>query len=246
MKTIVLDIETIPDTVAMDRCRYVDDGSFAPYPLHQIACASAFSVTRMMGGELRFELQSFSLGSMSERGIVASIEQLLETANQVLTFNGYGFDLPVLELRGILAQERVARIHSLAGEGINSRHRDLLRMLPRYAPSVSLAQFCAPFGIPVKTGGPSVAKLAATGDWTAIENYCETDVVATWLAVQMLASVDQPGHGLARWRELTDWIEAERPPNPRLRSFVDALQRELAEQRATRLLPAAANLPFDF
>lgn len=68
---------------------------------------------------------------------------------------------------------------------------------------------CAPFGIPVTTGRPSVAKLAAADDWKAIENCCKADVIETWIVARMCLSIEQPGFGLARWRELADWIEVE-------------------------------------
>jgi hypothetical protein len=50
----------------------------------------------------------------------------------------------------------------------------------------------------VTTSGPSVATLAAADDWKAIENYCEADVIETWIVARMCASIEQPGFGLAR------------------------------------------------
>lgn len=243
MKTVVLDIETISDALAMERCAYKQDETFAPWPLHELACASVLTVTSRGFDPLGFDLQSFTRGTMGERGIVASVEEAINGASFVVTYNGTAFDLPVLVTRATLAQQPVPNLAKLSERGPMAKHRDLHEDVRRGGSGIKLAHLCAPFGIPVKTGGIPVADLAAAERWDAIANYCETDVVATWIAMQLWNYRGNGGRGYDGWRAIGDWIQATRPENPRLMRFVEALHRELADQRASWLLPFAASQP---
>lgn len=73
MKTCVLDIETIPNTRAMAAARYLPTDDFAPWPLHEIDCASILIVGRTGRADLSFSLRSYSRGGMSERGIITRV-----------------------------------------------------------------------------------------------------------------------------------------------------------------------------
>jgi predicted PolB exonuclease-like 3'-5' exonuclease len=99
VKIVSIDIETVLDEDAADRCGYVQSDEFAPFPLHSIVCASALSVIGNAKGEHFYALESFSRGSMSERGILMAIEAAVDDANVVLTFNGHTFDLPLSRWR---------------------------------------------------------------------------------------------------------------------------------------------------
>lgn len=238
MKTIALDIETIADTRAMERCSYVETDNFAPWPLHRIACASVLSVDRAGRDDLAFALQSFSLGAMSERAIVANVEQAIEPADQIITYNGRAFDIPVLLTRAILAGEHVPTLARIGHRCRPGLHYDLHDQIKGPAGGIKLAHFCAAFGIPAKIGGDGthVAELAAQGRWRGIEHYCETDVVATWLAAQHWEGADWPGHGRERWKKLADWIAADTPPNP----LLDQFRTTWIETEGLRPLPMGA------
>ena len=224
MKTVVLDVETIADRSAMERCGYEEDeGVFSPWPLHQLACASVLSVRSAAYTDIAFDLRSFSRRSMGERGIVASVERAIEGADQILTFNGKAFDIPVLLARAIVAEEFVPTLARLGHRCRPGIHRDLHEELKGSGGSIKLVHLCAAFAIPAKVGGAGdhVAKLARGGRWLDIEHYCETDVVATWLAAQMWESSECPGFGRERWEALARWLEAMPPGNPRLREYLD-------------------------
>jgi hypothetical protein len=97
---------------------------------------------------------------------------------------------------------------------------DLHDDIKGFAGGIKLAHFCAAFSIPAKIGGDGsdVAELAAAGRWIDIEHYCESDVVATWLAAQMWQSSESPGFGRERWSALGDWLTSS-TNNPRLAAF---------------------------
>ena len=224
MRTVVLDTETIADRDAMERCGYCEDPDvFAPWPLHQLACASVLTVAGSAMTGLTFELRSYSVGKMTERDIVASVERAIENADQVLTYNGGAFDIPVLIARGVLNGKNVPTLARLASRCRPGLHLDLHQEVKGADGGVKLAHLCAAFAIPAKIGGRGdrVADLAADGRWSDIEHYCESDVVATWLAAQMWDSAENPGFGLERWQLLASWLRSRPLDNQKLAAFCE-------------------------
>lgn len=222
MRTVVLDIETVADRDAMDRCGYQDDPElFAPWPLHRLACASTLTVAGTAMTGLSFDLRSYSLHQMTERDIVANVERAIENADQVLTYNGRAFDIPVLLARAVLMDEYVPTLARLGSRCRPGLHVDLHEQVKAAGAGVKLAHLCAAFAIPAKIGGggDSVASLAADRRWLDIEHYCETDVVATWLAAQMWDSAENPGFGRERWQFLASWLRSRPLDNPKLAAF---------------------------
>lgn len=229
MRTVILDIETIPDREAIRRCHHVDDGSFLPLPLHALACASMLIVDRVSYKETRFRIVSHSRGMNSERGIVSSVERELESAQMLLTFNGRAFDIPVLAVRAALTGEIAPTImgihvHSRSPVG---KHSDLLQGITQFggAPKFSLNAFCAALSIPCKIekDGKRVAQLVAEEDWPALSNYCERDVVATYLAAKHWegAQYGQPEAVLEAWAGLAGWIQSDQPALEHLLPFAN-------------------------
>ena len=115
---------------------------------------------------------------------------------QLVTWNGGGFDLPVLHhramLHGIVAPQywdqgdhnRDFKYNNYLSR-YHSRHLDLMDLLALYngrasAPLDELARLC---GFPGKLGmdGSQVWPAWQAGNIGEIRNYCETDVVNTWL-----------------------------------------------------------------
>lgn len=229
MQTVSIDIETVLDEGAATRCGYTPTDEFAPFPLHEIVCASAFSVTRTVDGEMLYAVESFSRRTMSERAIVASMEEAVADANVVVTFNGGRFDLPVLVTRAMLHEVCVPRLIDLQNRSRVGRHCDLFDEVKREAEPVSLAQLCAPFSIPVKQRPAArVGELVALSDWPALETYCEMDALACWLAAQFWTKVQDPGLARESWRGLADWIRRE-PERPSLASFATPPQPPQAQ-----------------
>lgn len=234
MKTVTIDIETVLDEEAVERCGHTPSDEFTPFPLHTIVCASAFSVTGTVSGENLYALESFSKRTMSERGIIASVEEAVADANVVFTFNGIRFDLPVLATRAMVHEVHVPRLIELQNRSRVGRHIDLFEQVKRDAAPVSLRQLCAPFSIPVKQSPAAcVADLAAAEDWTALERYCETDAVGCWLAAQFWNKVQEPGFARETWRDLAGWIAGHADEHPGLTPFAVVL-----EPPRTRYRPA--------
>jgi predicted PolB exonuclease-like 3'-5' exonuclease len=115
---------------------------------------------------------------------------------QLVSWNGGGFDLPVLHYRGLLngvvagrywdqgEDDREFRFNNYIGR-YHQRHIDLMDLLALYQPrnNVPLDDVARLMGLPGKLGmdGSQVWTAYREGRITDIRNYCETDVLNTWL-----------------------------------------------------------------
>ncbi len=228
-KKVVLDIETVLDADAAARAEFEEADGFPPFPLHALACVSTLIVERDAMARPVFSIQSFSREQMSERSIIASVERVLTDSFEVITYNGRGFDVPVLMTRVALTGEyapTIARLHNQSRytQGV---HVDLLDVVTAYgaAPKLRLHQLCSAFSIPAKleADGGDVATLVAAGDWSKVVNYCETDVVATYLATQMWQGAERGTAEVAveSWTRLAHWIRANQPQLTHLLPYAD-------------------------
>jgi predicted PolB exonuclease-like 3'-5' exonuclease len=228
MKTVVLDIETIPDLAACVLAGIDPREGFPPWPLHELMCVSLLTVERIGRDDLGFEVETFSRANHAERGIVAGVEHAISGANQIVTYNGRGFDIPVLLSRAVVVGEHVPTIAKACRRTHAGFHDDLIDLVSSHgaAPRPKLAHMCAALGIPAKmeAGGGGVAALAEAQDYDRIQRYCETDVVATWLLGQMWQSIDLPEFGLERWQLLANWICSNQPRLAHLLPYLEVPQ----------------------
>jgi len=115
---------------------------------------------------------------------------------QLVSWNGGGFDLPVLHYRSLLHGVSASRYWEM-GEGdrefkfnhylgrYHTRHVDLMDLLSLYSPrsAVPLDQLALLCGFPGKQGmdGSKVWSAFREGRIEEIRHYCEGDVLNTWL-----------------------------------------------------------------
>jgi 3'-5' exonuclease len=211
MNTLVFDIETVPD-VALGRRLYGltgladgqvaramfalrrqhTGGDFLP-PEQQRVVAISCALRR---GDT---LTVWSLGDQAsdERDLVQRFFEGIEKYSpNLVSWNGSGFDLPVLTYRAMLASIQAQRFWEM-GDGDEEfrfnnylsryhwRHTDLMDVLSgfHHRNRVSLANMACLLGFPGKLGfdGGQVWEAWQAGDLTGIRRYCETDVLNTWL-----------------------------------------------------------------
>lgn len=206
---LVFDIETIPDCAGIRRIhalpaelsdrevaevafqkRRVQSGGtsdFLPPHLQRVLVISC--VLRNDEG-----LRVFSIGE-PEVAEAAAIQRFFDGVNkyvpQLVSWNGRGFDLPVLVNRGLAHGVTAACFWETAEAKFNNyvnrfheRHCDLMDVLSLYggrgAPLDELARLA---GFPGKlgVGGAAVWESYLGGELDAIRNYCEADTVNTYL-----------------------------------------------------------------
>ncbi|TRW17733.1 3'-5' exonuclease family protein [Glacieibacterium frigidum] len=229
MKTVTIDLSTMPNGAIIDRHPpRGDQGDLSiNWATHEIAACAALVVEHDPRQGLIFQMFSFSRGDMSEARIVREIDGLCgNDLRLVMTFNGRGFDLPLLRLRAIANWADAPNLHRINAEVSHSGaiHRDLLDTLTSRgsAPKPRLAQVCAALNIPSKDDRDADATDYVHQDrWDRCARYCEIDVISTWLLnlhLEAHQTVDlhrvQDG-----WSALAKWIEADQSRLARLQRF---------------------------
>jgi len=188
--------QDVPDAEVVERAfaarREAVGHDFLPLHLQKIAvvgCAfrddDGFRV-RCIGGPDDSE-------AMRINGFFKTIERYTP---QLVSWNGSGFDLPVLHYRGLIHGITAPRYWDMGEDDrdfrysnyisrYHQRHVDLMDLLAKYngranAPLDQLAKLC---GFPGKLGmdGSQVYTAWTDGRADEVRAYCETDVVNTWL-----------------------------------------------------------------
>ena len=211
MNCLVFDIETVPD-VALGRRLYglegLQDesvakamfalrrqetgGDFLPHEQHRVVAISC--VLRS-----RDQLTVWSLGEerSSERELIERFFDGIERFSpELVSWNGSGFDLPVLSYRALAAGVQAPRFWETGDADpafrynnylnrFHWRHLDLMDVLSGFQGRgrVSLERIAVLLGLPGKLGfsGAQVWDAYRAGDIGAIRRYCETDVLNTYL-----------------------------------------------------------------
>jgi predicted PolB exonuclease-like 3'-5' exonuclease len=225
MAVFVFDIETIPDVelgrrvyglhdlsdkqvgYVMQAKRREESGSeFLSYEQQRVVAISIAARMR----------DSFKVWSLGEPGapeaelIQRFFDGIEKYTPDLVSWNGGGFDLPVLHYRA-LRHGIVAPRYWEGGDGdqdfrfnnylsrFHSRHLDLMDVLSSYQARarVSLQGAAVLLGLPGKLGmsGEKVWDAYLQGEIETIRNYCETDVVNTYLVFlrfQMMRGRLQP------------------------------------------------------
>ncbi len=209
----VFDCETVPDTDALRRV-YGYEGSdievakqafkaqkeasgneFLPICFHKVVCISAV----MADGFGRF-LRVSTIEGENEEQIIAKFIDFINAKNpRLISFNGRGFDLPMLMVRAmrynLCAYEYFAINDKAHGKdrwtNYRSRydgvfHLDLLDHMSDFGSvrGVKMDHLCASFGLPGKydVSGNQVFELYFNGDMAKIDEYCQSDTLNTyWL-----------------------------------------------------------------
>ena len=171
--------------------------SFLRHPFHQVVAISFLEAEiETIGREERYYLKELRSGGeigFSEEKLLQGFFQYFEQLKpRLVSFNGRAFDLPVLKYRA-LVHGIVAHWLYEAGDKWNNYHSrysptwhcDLLDLLRDYGASsqIKLSEICAVMGFPGKfaADGSQVSDMVDAGKIQAVRNYCETDVLNTYL-----------------------------------------------------------------
>ena len=210
--TLVFDIETIPDTtglralldvpsgasdedianIAFHQRRQKNGTDFLPLHQHKIC---AISCALREGNN--FKVWTLGDEQSSEAEIIQRFYDGIEKYTpQIISWNGGGFDLPVLHYRGLINGVNASRYWDLGEDDkefkwnnyisrYHMRHLDLMDVMAMYnaranAPLDEIAKLC---GFPGKLDmdGSKVWDAYKAGKLAEIRDYCETDVANTHL-----------------------------------------------------------------
>ncbi|BFM01911.1 ribonuclease H-like domain-containing protein [Psychrobacter alimentarius] len=167
---------------------------FMRLPLQRIVCISALYIK-----DGKLSLFSLTADKFNEKDILTKFFRAfsdLETLPQLISWNGSGFDIPVLIYRAMQYDlsapwlfEEGERIKNMRFDNyvnrFHTRHLDLMDRFSQYGASRREAMdvVASLYGLPGKTDvdGSMVGDLVSNGDWQTLSIYCESDVMNTWL-----------------------------------------------------------------
>ncbi|HET8609699.1 MAG TPA: 3'-5' exonuclease [Burkholderiales bacterium] len=212
MPVLVFDIETIPDIDGLRKLHGLDadiadkDVADMAFQLRRQSSGSDFlplhlqrvvTIACALRDRDTFRVWSFGEPEDTEASLIQRFFDGIERyAPQIVSWNGGGFDLPVLHYRGLIHGVRAARYWDLGDDDrdfkwnnyisrYHMRHLDLMDLLALYQPraAVRLDQIAQLIGFPGKLGmdGSQVWDAYQAGKIAQIRHYCETDVVNTYL-----------------------------------------------------------------
>jgi len=211
MTRLVFDIETVPDVELGRRLhnleglsdaqvakamyavrRQESGGDFLPLEQHKVVAISCVLRTRE-------QLKVWSLGDLgsSEAELITRFfEGIDKYTPDLVSWNGSGFDMPVLHYRALKAGVSAPRYWETGDEDSSFRynnylsryhwrHLDLMDVLSSFQgrARASLSDMATLLGLPGKLGfsGAQVWDAVLEGKLAAVRDYCETDVLNTYL-----------------------------------------------------------------
>ncbi len=212
---LVFDIETVPDVEGIRKLNNVDPSlpdaevqawfsqqrraatgsDFAPIHLQKVV-AIACALRR------EDDLRVWSVGDVGDPEpelIRRFFEGVEKFTPQLVSWNGGGFDLPVLHHRALIHSVAAPRYWDWGDDDrdfrynnylsrYHTRHLDLMDVLAAYQPRASagldaMSKLCG-FAGKIGVGGAEVANAIAQGRQEEVRNYCECDVMNTYLLFQ--------------------------------------------------------------
>jgi predicted PolB exonuclease-like 3'-5' exonuclease len=260
--SLVFDIETIPDVEGLRKLHGLGNEV-----TDRDVAEMAFQLRRQVTGNdfLQLHLQrviviscalrerdSFRVWSLGDSGdnegqlIQRFFDGIDKYTPQLVSWNGGGFDLPVMHYRGLIHGIRAPRYWDM-GDGdhkdsrefkwnnyisrYHSRHLDLMDLLALYQPRANapLDQIAQLLGLPGKLGmeGARVWDAYQAGRTEEIRNYCEADVANTYLVFlrfQLMRGVLTVDQHRAECELVRTTLE--KSPGPQWKEFLQRWRRD--------------------
>jgi predicted PolB exonuclease-like 3'-5' exonuclease len=209
---LAFDIETIPDIAglrllhglpatladaevaefAFQKQRAKNGSDFLPHHLQRVIVISC-----AMRSDEGFRVWSLAEPKSGEGDIIQRFyDGVGKYTPQIVSWNGGGFDLPVLHYRGLIHNVHAPRYWDMGEDDrdfkwnnyisrYHTRHLDLMDLLAMYQPRANapLDELARLMGLPGKLGmdGGAVWGAWLNGEIDGIRDYCETDVVNTYM-----------------------------------------------------------------
>ena len=209
MNILVFDIETVPDTEsgaklldlnnlskedtikAMEHTQFQKTGNmFQPLHLHKIVAISV-----LFKNNEKLSLLSLGEEDSKESDLLKLFFGAIDKYQpQLISWNGKGFDSPVMHYRALLhgissikywdkgEDDRDFKWNNYLNR-YHDRHLDLMDVLSGFKKPASLTDIAQLIGAPGKYGidGSKVSDFYLANDIKKIRDYCETDVLNTYL-----------------------------------------------------------------
>lgn len=218
------------------------NNSFPRQPFHKIVAISFLAADiERFGNQETYHLKEIRSGGTlesSEEELVKGVYNYLSKITpRFVSFNGRNFDIPVMKFRAMKYGVTAPWFYQSGDKwnNYNSRyssdwHCDLLDALKDHGAmsgGLKLNEVCSILGLPGKFGpdGSQVTDMMDSGDLKGIRDYCETDVLNTYLVYLR----HQHHRGILSTEGLNqaiddtlNYIENEKKERPQLLDFKQA------------------------
>ncbi|WP_072281207.1 3'-5' exonuclease [Rappaport israeli] len=251
--TLIFDIETVADVDAYRQLNRLEQGNddelyhlmanerlsesghtFMRHPLHKIVAISLILKTPN-----HFKLWSLGDLKSDERELIQRFFQGIDKYSPTLvSWNGSGFDLPVLHYRALFHHIQAPRYFDIGDDErdfkynnylsrFHWRHIDLMDVLSGFqsqsrASLNDIAKLC---GFPGKLDidGQAVQTLYSQGNLADIRHYCETDVLNTYLVYLRFEHL-RGNLTFERYQQLIEEVQEhlQQSQAPHLQAFLEA------------------------
>ena len=178
----------------------ITDGknSFLRQPFHSVIAISFLEaeIIRDFSGQEFYQIKDIRSGgdlASTEADLVRGFfSHLKKNLSRLVSFNGKNFDLPVLKYAAMKHEVEAAWLYKMGDKWNNYNqkfsldwHCDLADAFSDFGASakVKMNELCAAFNLPGKLGidGSQVMQMFDDGKLQEIRDYCETDVINTYL-----------------------------------------------------------------
>jgi predicted PolB exonuclease-like 3'-5' exonuclease len=252
-RLLFLDIETIPDRAILPAEFGADDFPTKPIQ-HRVVAISFLAASLLREGRS----ESYAVEECRSGGELDASEELLlrgfwqkfeREKPRVVTWNGRGFDIPVLVQRSFMYGIPANFWHQAGDRWTGYRHRyvveshcDLMDALADHGASkpLKLDEAALAVGLPGKIGGhgSEVREMVAAGNLAGVRAYCESDVLNLFVLYVRWAFVtgriNAASHNAAL-ESLIGYLEGERLSRPHLGRFLDIWRA--SPHRVSMMLP---------
>ncbi|MFV0322424.1 MAG: 3'-5' exonuclease [Alphaproteobacteria bacterium] len=221
------------------------NNAFPRQLFHQVVAISFLRAEIERNGSTEvYHLQELRSGGTTESSEEELIKGFFNWCDKYkprfVSFNGRTFDLPVLRYRAMKYGVNAPWFYNMGDKWNNylqryssDWHADLLDMLSDYGASarIRLNEVCALLSLPGKldTDGGDVQTLYNEGKIQEIRDYCETDVLNTWLLYLHLmkhrGNLDPVAFDMAI-EQTTELLQMEGKSKPHYQEFWQAWQNK--------------------
>jgi predicted PolB exonuclease-like 3'-5' exonuclease len=238
-RVLFIDIETVPDREILP-ADFAGD-AFPAKPIQHRVVAISFLACSLLreGPSERYAVEECRSGGdqgATEEQLLRGFWQKFERDKpRVITWNGRGFDVPVLVQRAFVYGIPVSYWHQAGDRWTGYRHRyaveshcDLMDALAEHGASkqLKLEEAALALGLPGKIGGhgSEVRDMVAAGNIAAVRAYCESDVLnlfvlyVRWAFITGRIDISANNSAL---ESLVGYLEIERQTRPHLGQFLD-------------------------
>ena len=227
MTDVILDIETIPDLdfgrqhMNLDGLEDEDiiramtfrflqqSGSeFPPLNMHKIITISLLSVSNET-----VSMNTFSIDDQSEKEMLRLFHQEIGDASRLISWNGLVFDIPVIKIRSMLHELVAAESLLSMKKNLDLKHQLSMGQTNKIQ---GLGVFSKQLGSPGKLldSGKKVWDLFENKSFSQITQYCESDVINTYLVYlnyQVLTQAIDFNEKKKQLQALNEYIQSYNP-----------------------------------